>query len=176
MKRVLRAAVAAAAGAIVAGAGPAAAEHRLGFGFHYWETVDELVDQGVDDLDEIETDGLSQVVSYQYVPGGLIKFEIDLEYFDKGFGGSTEEAYSPQVWVLVGSGIYAGVGAGMTYSSGLADDWSDPYYAARAGFDLLLLPRFHLDINANYKFDAWNELEDVDTETLTLAAVARFSF
>lgn len=150
-----------------------AGEHRLGFGFHWWKTVDDLKDDGFDD---IESDGVSQIFSYQYLPGGLIKFEADVEYFDKGFGGATDSAWSPQVFVLVGGFVYGGVGIGITNSSSFASDWSDPYYAARAGFDLLLLPKLHLDLNANYRFDAWSELEDVETETLTLGAIARFSF
>ncbi len=172
MRKLLIAAALVALAAMTAN--PAqAGEHRLGFGFHYWKTVDELADQGFGD---IEDDGLSQVFSYQYLPGGFLRFEFDVEYFDKGFGGSTTRAYSPQFYVLVGRGIYAGVGVGATYSSGLADDWSDPYYAARAGVDLLMLPKFHLDINANYRFNAWDQLDEVDTETLTLGAIARFTF
>lgn len=159
--------------AAVAVAPAQAGEHRLGFGFHYWKTVDELDDEGFDDIDD---SGLSQVFSYQYLPNPVLRWEIDVEYFDDGFAGATEEAYSPQVFLLFGRGIYGGLGVGATYSSGLIDDWSDPFYAARAGIDLLLLPKIHLDINANYRFDAWSELEDVDTETLTLGAIARFSF
>jgi len=159
--------------AAVAVAPAQAGEHRLGFGFHYWKTIDELDDEGFDDIDD---DGLSQVFSYQYLPNPVLRWEIDVEYFDSGFGGATERAYAPQVFLLFGRGIYGGLGVGATYSSGLADDWSDPFYAARAGLDLLLLPKIHLDINANYRFDAWKQLEDVDTETLTLGAIARFSF
>ena len=155
-------------------ASPAAAgQHRLGFGFHWWKTVDDLKDQGFND---IESDGVSQIFSYQYLPGGLIKFEADVEYFKDGFGGATSSAWSPQVFVLVGGFVYGGVGVGVTNSSSIDGNWSDPYYAARAGLDLLLLPKIHLDLNANYRFDAWKELDDVDTETLTLGAIARFSF
>jgi hypothetical protein len=150
-----------------------AGEHRLGFGFHYWKTVDELQDDGFDDIDD---SGVSEVFSYQYLPSPVLRWEIDVEYFDKGFGGAIERAYSPQVFLLFGRGIYGGLGVGAIYSSGLADDWSDPFYAARAGLDLLLLPKIHLDINANYQFDAWKQLDDVDTDTLTLGAIARFSF
>ena len=155
-------------------AAPAAAgEHRLGFGFHYWKTVDELQDEGFDDIDD---SGVSEVFSYQYLPSPLLRWEIDVEYFDKGFGGADESAYSPQVYLLFDRFFYAGIGAGAIYSSGLADDWSDPFYAAKAGLDMLLLPKLHLDLNANYKFDSWSELENVDTDTLTLGAIARFSF
>jgi hypothetical protein len=159
---------------LVGVAAPAeAGQHRLGFGFHWWKTIDDI--QG-DVFGDIESDGVSQVFSYQYLPGGFIKLEADVEYFKDGFGGSTDSAWSPQFFVLFGSFVYGGVGVGITNSSSFESDWSDPYYAARAGFDLLLLPKIHLDINANYRFDAWSELENVDTETLTLGAIARFSF
>lgn len=159
--------------ALVAAALPAAAaagEHRIGFGYHYWKTVDDL-----DDFADIEDDGYASVLSYQYLPGGLIRFEAAVEYFDEGYGGSPEEAFSPQVYVLVGRFVYAGVGVGMTRSDafGSGDDWSDPWYAARAGLDILLLPRLHLDINANYRANAFEDLEDADTDSLTFGASVR---
>lgn len=153
-----------------------AGEHRIGFGYHYFETLDDIE---IDDLGAIEDSGNSIVVSYQYLPGGLLRFEADIEYWEDGFGGVTgEEAYAPQIYLLAGRGFYGGVGVGMTQSDGFfsGDDWSDPWYAARVGVDLLLLPKIHLDINANYRFDAWSELEEVETEILTLGAIVRFSF
>lgn len=147
-----------------------AGDHRLGFGFHYWKTVDDLAAEGFGNL---EDNGVAQVFSYQYLPGGLLRFEFNVEYFNKGFGGSIERAYSPQFFVLLGRFVYAGVGTGVTYSRGFSDRWSDPYYAARGGIELLLLPKLHLDLSANYRFNAWSELEHVETETLTLAAILR---
>ena len=157
--------------AVAVGAPPAAAaEHRIGGGVHYWKTVDDLAD---DDFD-VDEDGLATVLSYQYVPGGLLRLEVDVEYFEKGFGGSTDAAYSPQVYLVLGSGWYAALGGGVIYSSDFEDDVSDPFYAARLGLDMELLPRLHLDLNANYRFDAWSELENADTDTVTLGAVVRF--
>ena len=178
MRRLaLRAALAAFALALLLVVAPAAAgEHRFGVGVHYWTTAEDFEDLGLSSLDDFEDDGVSEVFSYQYLPQPLFRVEVDVEYFDKGFGGATERAYSPQVFLLFGRGIYGGLGVGAIYSSGLVDDWSDPFYAARAGLDLLLLPKIHLDINANYQFDAWKQLDDVDTDTLTLGAIARFSF
>jgi hypothetical protein len=151
-------------------AAPAAAEHRLGGGIHYWRNLDELADQGFD----VEDEGQAPVLSYQYAPGGLLKLEIDLEYFEEGFGGAAEEAYSPLAFIVLGSGWYGALGGGVIVSSGFEDDVSDPFYAARVGLDMVLLPRFHLDINANYRFDAWSELGDADTDTVTLGAIVRF--
>lgn len=171
--RWTRCVLAAALGlSILALAAPAsAAEHRLGGGVHYWQTVDDLEDEG---FDEIEEDGRSFVLSYQYVPAGLVKLQLDAEYFEEGFGGATEEALSPQLYLVLGNKLYAAVGVGLTYSDEFEDSWSDPFYAARVGLDLLLLPRTHLDINANYRADAFSELEEADTDAITLGAVLRF--
>jgi hypothetical protein len=53
--------------------------------------------------------------------------------------------------------------------------FSDPYFAAKAGFTLPLLPRLKLDINANYRFDDWSELEDASSDTVTLGALLRIA-
>jgi hypothetical protein len=151
----------------------AAADHRIGGGFHYWKTIDDLEDEG---FDEIDDSGLATVLSYQYVPGGLIKFELDLEYFEDGFGGSLEATYSPQAYIVVGSFVYGALGAGVLVSNGLEDEVSDPFFAAKLGIDMLLLPKLHLDINANYRFDDWNQLNEAETDTVTLAALVRISF
>jgi hypothetical protein len=148
-----------------------AAEHRLGGGVHYWQTVDDLRDEGFDEIDE---EGRSLVLSYQYVPAGLVKIQLDAEYFEEGFGGAAEEALSPQLYLVLGSRLYAAVGVGLTYSDGFEDSWSDPFYAARVGLDFLLLPRTRLDLNANYRADAFSELEEAETDAITLGAVVRF--
>ena len=159
---------------VLAGLGGTAAhagEHLLGGGIHYWRTIDDLADTGF----EIEDDGQAWVLSYQYRPAGLFSFEIDAEYFDKGFGGAEEAALSPQAYLVFGHGWYAALGGGVIYSDGFEDNVSDPFYAAKIGWDLTLIPRVHVDINANYRFDAWSQLEDADTDTITLGAILRFS-
>ena len=152
-----------------------AGEHRIGFGYHYWKTLDDI---SATNLGQIDDNGYTELVSYQYLPAGLMKWEVDLEYANKGFGGSTDKAYSPQVFLLFGRNLYAGVGVGMTKSDGFAngDSWSDPWYAARAGIELLLLPKIHLDINANYRADAFTDLNDAKSDTITLGASVRLAF
>jgi hypothetical protein len=152
-------------------AAPAVAgEHIVGIGANYWKTVDDL------DINEIEDDGLSTVVSYIYRPGGLIGFELDLEYFGDGFAGATRDAYSPQAYIVVGRNFYVAAGVGTTYSSDLEDEITDPYYAAKVGINVGLLPHIALDVNANYRFDAWGDLDQADTDTVFLGALLRFSF
>ena len=150
-----------------------AAEHRLGVGVHYWKTLDNLAD---DRFGSIEEEGRSWVFSYQYVPAGLFRFEVDLEYADDGFGGSTSSSYSPVGYVLLGSGLYGGIGIGFTSSDGLMDDFPDPFYAARLGFEMKLLPGLGVDINGNYRAGAFDELGDASTDAITLGATVRFSF
>ena len=147
----------------------AAAEHRIGIGAHFWKTVDDLADDGFDDIEE---DGLAWVVSYQYLPRGLLNFEIDLEYYDDGFGGSTEGSWAPIGFVLLGNRIYVGAGVGVTVLDGL-DDVSDPFYVGRVGYQIDLLGALRLDINANYRANAFSELDEADTDAVTLGVHLR---
>ena len=155
----------------------AGAEHRLGFGYHYWQTIDDI-----ESIDELDDAGSSIVLSYQYLPGGAIRFEGDFEYFDEGWAGVLDESYSPQVYVLLGRFLYGGVGVGITRADNLpsGDDWTDPWFAAKIGLDMLLLPRIHLDINANYRSgafdDAFEGLQDADIDAMTFGASLRIAF
>ena len=150
-----------------ASASASAAEHRFGVGEMYWRSLDDLSSAGIED------DGLAPYLTYQYVPEGIFKLELDLEYYSKGFGGSDAAAYSPVGFVLVELGIYAGLGVGVTVSDGLTDNVSDPFYAARVGYDFAIIPRVHLDLNANYRAGSFKELEDYDQDSLTFGAAAR---
>jgi hypothetical protein len=147
-----------------------AAEHRLGIGEMYWRSLDDLSSAGIED------DGLAPYLTYQYVPEGIFKVELDLEYYSKGFGGSDAAAYSPIVFLLAEFGIYGGLGVGVTVSDGLSDNVSDPFYAARVGWDFALIPRVHLDLSANYRAGSFEELEEYDQNSVTFAAAARVSF
>ena len=131
-------------GVILPSSDLSAAEHRLGVGVHYWKTLDSLAG---DRFGDIKDEGQAWVASYQYVPAGMFRFEIDLEYDKDGFGGSSESSYSPVAYVLFGAGLYGGVGVGVTTSSGLTNDFSDPFYAARLGFEKKLVPGLGIDIN-----------------------------
>jgi hypothetical protein len=154
--------------------GADAAEHFFGGGIRYFQTLDDIE---IDDLGKIDAEGNSWILSYQANPAGLLKFELDLEYFDDVFGGVTGEVYSPQLLVLVGGNLYGGVGAGVYYLSDnpVGDDTSDVFYVGRLGLQLTLLPRIHLDLNANYQTDAFDKIFDgADSDAITLGAMVRF--
>ena len=144
-----------------------AASPRVGVGANYWVALDDI------DTDDFDEDGLSYYVTAQLPLGDLLKLDLQLERFEEGFAGSDEDVYSPQAYLLLGSSLYAGVGAGIYYAD---SEFSDtPYYGLRAGFSLELLPNILIDINANYRFEDWGGLndEDIDEDTLMLGAAAR---
>ncbi len=159
--------------ALFAGSGAAAhaAEHELGVGLHYWETLDDL-DLGDVEIDESGTSGL---LLYRLNPAGPLAFEFDLEVFGDGFAGATDTAVSPQVFALIGGTLYAGVGVGVVFADELpgGDDVSDPFYVARVGLALPLLPRLKIDLNANYQADTFDDLDQADSDTITIGAHLR---
>ncbi len=151
---------------------PAEAEVRVGGGVHYWTALGDIE---VDDVD-IDENGSSFLASVQFVPDGLFKFEGNLEYFTDGFGGGDAGAIAPQAFVLLGGGLYGGLGIGITYNDELeGDNWSDPFYAARVGLDIEILPSIHLDINANYIFNAFSDIDGADEDSITLGAIGRIA-
>jgi hypothetical protein len=158
--------------ALLAAAAPApAAAQSFGFGLHHWQTVKDLMKRGFHDIDE---KGTSAVIGYQTRGAGPFRMELDLEYFASGFGGANDAAWSPQLYVLVGHRVYAGLGTGILYSKGFVDGkYSDPFYAARLGLELAVVPRLSLDVHGEYRFDDWNQLDNADTDTVTLGAMLR---
>ncbi len=146
-----------------------AAEHRLGGGVNYWYSIDDL--KG-DDYD-FDNNGFGIIASYQYW-GGLLGAEVDLELLPDQFD---ENAISPQAYLLVGRSIYAGIGVGTTYLDG--DFAKEPFYALRGGLCLELLPNIYTDLYATYRFntkvDIDDAVDDIDTDTLFLGAMIRFS-
>ena len=145
--------------------------HRVGGGIHYWIALDDIDEDNVDD------NGFGILFSYQYRMAHFFTVEADLEFIDEGYAGSSETVISPQAFLLVGLGLYGGVGIGINYSDGdLADK---PFYGLRVGFDFEILPAIFLDLHANYRFEQWDFDEikgDIDTDTITLGAIVRYEF
>lgn len=145
--------------------------HRVGLGANYWIALDDI------DIDDIDEDGLSYLVSYQWRPT-LIGFQADLEFLPDLFG---DDGIAPAAYLVAGKAIYAALGIGMTHVDG---DWADdPFIALKAGLDLELLPSIFLDISASYRYngkirdiEVEDELKKIDTDTVFLGATARFAF
>lgn len=150
-----------------------AADHSIGLGAHFFKTVDDLAGDGFDDIEE---DGYAYVVSWKIEPEGIFFFEIDAEYYPDGFAGSTDGTVVPTAFLGVGHGWYAAIGVGVAYSGGLSDDVSDPIWNGRIGFDWSILPGLSLDLNANYRANAYDELDQASTDAVTIGAQIRISF
>jgi len=150
-----------------------AAEHWLGLGAQFWRTVDGLPSGS--DFDNLQDDGWSWVLSYQYRPRGLFTFELDAELFPDGFAGTDQAAVAPQAFVFIGHGFYGGVGAGVTISDGLDGNTSDPFFMGRLGYRFALLGSLDVDLHLTYRFDDWEALQgiDVSTDTYTFGAALR---
>lgn len=175
MKRNLIALLVASAGLLwMAATGRAQEQDRnnqIGVGVHYWTTVKNI------DVNNVDKNGFSYLAMYQY-HYGWVGVEADVEWFKDGFGGATQDVYQPQAYVILGKVIYAAAGIGGYYTDGkLADQ---PFYAFRVGLDIPVLPILHLDINANYRFENWDDLsaegKSINTDTVTLGVAARLAF
>jgi hypothetical protein len=150
----------------------AESDHRLGVGANYWTMLNNT------DVDNIDKDGVSWLVTYQYKPAALLKLEADLEVFPKGFQGIDSAVYAPEAYLVLGSTIYGAVGVGILYTD--SDFANDPFYALRAGLDLEILPQLYLDLNVNYRFVEWTNSKamarDINADTMTLGAAVRLAF
>ena len=150
----------------------ARSEMQLGGGVHYWRTLDEI------DVDDIDDDGLAWYLSFQIASESLVTLEIDIEQLPEEMGGGDDEIYAPIGYVLLGTGVYGGVGIGGYYSDG--EFHEDPVYALRAGLRVVVVDPVFLDINANYRFHEWDDVDEIDddigSETITLGVAARVQF
>jgi len=142
----------------------------VGVGVNYWHALEDI------DLSDFDQNGVSWYLSLQSRSDFLVGWEVDLEMMPKGFMAAPQTVYAPQAYAVIGKMITGAVGIGWYYSDG---DWSDePFYALRAGLELMLLPSLTLDITANYRFTDWGELEgeDIDTDTIMLGAALMLGF
>ncbi len=150
----------------------AESNHLLGVGAHYWKTLDNI------DVDNVDESGVGWMLTYQYRSGALINFEADLEILPEDYAGAEETVFAPQAFVLIGNDFYGGLGVGTYYTDG--EFKQDPFFALRVGFNVDLLPALTLDINANYRFEDWDDInnlsDDISTDTITLGAAVRLKF
>lgn len=141
---------------------------RFGGGVNYWKTIDKV------NIADVDDNGFSYIATYQYAPGGILKFEADLELFPN-LGGDSGATLAPQAFVIVGGFVYAAAGVGIYYND---SNWGDsPFYMLRAGLDIPVLPRLFLDLNLNYRFNDWESLHgsDLGTDTIRFGAALRFA-
>ncbi|MBN2054139.1 hypothetical protein JW905_04415 [bacterium] len=158
------------------GVGAADYRHSLGFGAHYFKSLGDIKDE-----EGFDEDGLAYNVSYR-VKLGLLSIEGMLQLFPDGYYNA-ETAFSPKLFLLVGSNLYGGVGVFSNYvkwreneALGIesGSEWTDPAYQLRAGLELeLIMDLLSIDINANYIFIEWNEVEEFNEDELQFGAGLR---
>lgn len=144
--------------------------HSVGAGLHYWVATNDI------DSRDFRDDSYAFIVSYQYT-FGFISLEADLEYFPERYAGFDERTWSPQVFLILGTRLYAGLGVGAFYKDG---DFRDEFYVLRLGLDLPISPSWSLDVNANYHWTDFENIRDIDEDlggdSITLGAMLRYRF
>lgn len=144
--------------------------HSLGAGIHYWVATDDI-----DSRDFLE-DSYALVVSYQYT-FGFFSLEADLEYFPERYAGFDERTWSPQIFLLLGTRLYAGLGVGTFYTD---SDFRDEFFVLRLGLDLPISRSWSVDVNANYHWTDFENIRDIDEDlggdSITLGAMLRYRF
>lgn len=153
-----------AAGALATG------PHSVGAGMHYWVATNDI------DSRDFRDDSYALILSYQYTPG-FFSFEFDLEYFPERYAGFDERTLAPQVFLLLGTRLYAGLGFGMFFTDG---DFRDEFYVLRLGLDLPLSRSWSLDFNGNYHSTNFSNIKNVDEDiggdSITLGLMLRYRF
>jgi opacity protein-like surface antigen len=153
-----------------------AAEHSLGFGGHYFRTMDEISDDLEDDYaDAFHKDGIGFNISYRYKPSSMFGMQLELQVFPDGYYFA-KNAYSPRILFVIGSTLYLGAGVAWNYLTmedsfnDIVEDgeWTDSYYLIRAGVELpIFAPQLKFDLNANYELNEWSELDEYNSDYLS---------
>jgi hypothetical protein len=143
---------------------PVVGGNRLGGGLHYWRNMES------GGLGTSISDGAAWVLSYQFRPAKLLTLQPDLELYPRHFIASGDRVYAPQAFLLVGMGLYGGLGGGLLLSGGRTAE--QPFYAARAGLDIEVLPATFLDLNLNYRGSRWSDIGNMFDKFTTSAVSA----
>ena len=144
-----------------------AAGLNFGVGLHYLYTLGDI-DEGDSELSKNSFGIIGSVQTSL----AMLKIEGNVEYIPD-FIGSDEGLWEPSAYALFGSLIYGGAGIGVANWN---DEWTDPWYALRAGVNLGL-GGLGLDVYGTYRFwsdDALEDLNGEDLDSVTFAAVLRF--
>jgi len=146
--------------------------HRFGIGANYWKTIKNI------DLQNVDKNGFSWLATYQYAPGSPLSLETDIEYFNRGFAGTSKDVFAPQAFIILGTSLYGALGIGTYYSDG--EFAHDPFYALRLGLDFPLTRSIYMDINVNYRFNEWTNIHDmandINSDTINIGAALRIAF
>lgn len=159
-------------GVAISSASARAGSFEIGVGANYWHSLKDAIT--IDSGEKFDEDGLGWMISTRWMWNDYMGLGIEVEQSPDSYVALEEKMYAPSAHLIIGKGIYLGFGAGTYYYDG--DFYSDPWYNLRLGIKMNLLPFLALDLNANYRTDSFNKLDnvkDVDSESLTFGAAVR---
>jgi opacity protein-like surface antigen len=156
-----------------------AGEHSIGAGFHYFYTLDDISNEFDDSIvTAFKRDGVGINFSYRYKFNRYVGVLAELQLYPNGHLDA-KTVVSPRLFALLGKSVYGGIGVGWnnvqwrdeTNELHVSGNWTDPFYMLRGGIEFpLLMGRFILDVNANYDFNYWNDVQAFDSDILTFGA------
>lgn len=168
---------------IVTGAAHAG-DHSFGVGVHYFYTLDEIGDELGDSVSSIfKDDGFAYNFSYRYKFNQRFGFLTEVQLYPDGYHDA-KTVVSPRIFMLLGKSIYGGIGMGWnnvrwrdeTKDLHVSGDWTDPFYMLRAGLEFsIFVEHLLLDIHADYEFNYWNDVKELDSDILTFGAGIRIT-
>ncbi|MBN1296577.1 outer membrane beta-barrel protein [bacterium] len=161
-----------------------AVDHTFGVGFHYFYTLDDISSEVDDALgDAFHKDGLAINFSYRFKFNDHFGIIAEVQTYPDGYLDA-ESSISPRILATLGQTFYIAGGVGwhrvewenLTEDLHDADEWTDSFYLLRAGIEFpLLTQHLFLDINANYEFNEWNDIDEFDSDIVTFGAAVKFT-
>lgn len=161
-----------------------AGDHTFGIGFHYFYTLDDIEGHVKDELgDAYHDDGTAINFSYRYKWNDHVGILAEVQTYPDGYLDA-EDMISPRLLLVLGQSFYIGGGVGwnkvdweeVTDDFHNDDEWTDSFYMIRAGIEFsIFTEHLFLDINANYEFNEWNDIDDFDSDIMTFGAGLKFT-
>ncbi len=145
---------------------------QIGVGANYWVAIEDAADESFDE------DGLGWMISARYMATPYFGFGLELERSPDNYVALEEPMYCPAGYLILGKGLYAGLGVGTYFYDG--DFVEDVFYGLRVGVVAEVVPHLVIDINLNYRVDEWSGIknvdEEVDTDNVILGGAVRLKF
>ncbi len=162
-----------------------AGEHTLFFGVHYFYTLDQINDDLDDSLgDSFHEDGLGYNFGYRYKFTPYFGLLAEIQTYPNGYVDA-ESVISPRILAVFGQTIYAGIGVGwhnvewedVTDDLHESKNWTESFYTLRLGLEFpIFVDHLRLDLNGNYDFNEWNDVEEFDSDIITFSTGLKLSF
>ncbi|MBN1878734.1 outer membrane beta-barrel protein [bacterium] len=156
-----------------------AGDHTFSLGVHYFYTIDQISAELEDDLgDSFHEEGLGYNFGYRYKFNPRFGLLAEAQLYPDGYLDA-DSVFSPRILAVLGRSLYIGIGVGwnsvewenLTHDLHKSDNWTDSFYLLRLGLEFpILVEHLHLDINANYEFNNWNDVEEFDSDIITFGA------